>query len=109
MDDATKTAIIKSSTDEQDDSVISSFLEFSRNIVLNKLYPFISDENDANRIWLKRYDDVQVKICIYLLNKRGAEGQKAYSENNITRTYETGDIPDSILNEITPYAAGIYM
>lgn len=42
---------------------------------------------------------------MYLLNKRGAEGQTAHSENGISRSYEDGDVPPTLLRDIVPFAS----
>lgn len=46
----------------------------------------------------------QVEIAAYMLNKRGAEGETAHSENGVSRSYEDGDIPATLLRRITPMA-----
>ena len=51
-----------------------------------------------------QYDTTQVEIAAYLLNKRGAEGETAHSENGVSRSYEDGDIPPTLLRRITPMA-----
>ena len=57
-----------------------------------------------NMKWYSKYDVLQCRIASYLLNKRGAEGEKAHSENGVSRTYSSTDIPQELLNEITPFA-----
>lgn len=52
-----------------------------------------------------RYAYTQLEIAVYLMNKRGAEGQTAHSENGISRSYEDGDVPPSLLREIVPCAS----
>lgn len=49
-----------------------------------------------------KYDTVQVEIAAYMLNKRGAEGEIVHLENGISRHYEDGDIPPTLLRRITP-------
>lgn len=44
----------------------------------------------------------QLNIAIEIYNKRGAEGQTSHNENGLARTYESGDISDSVINKITP-------
>lgn len=51
-----------------------------------------------------KYDAVHVEIAAYMINKRGAEGEVSHSENGVSRTYEDGDIPPSLLRAITPVA-----
>ena len=52
---------------------------------------------------LKEMTD-ETKDAVYLLNKRGAEGETAHSENGISRSYESADIPESMLSGIIPFA-----
>jgi len=53
----------------------------------------------------KKYHYLQCEIAVFLLNKRGAEGQSRHSENGIDRTYDGGDIP--MLKNVVPYAGVI--
>jgi hypothetical protein len=39
-----------------------------------------------------------------MLNKRGAEGEITHTENGVSRQYEDGDIPPSLLRRIVPMA-----
>jgi len=50
-----------------------------------------------------KYEYKQCEIAAFLLNKRGAEGQTGHNENGVSRAYEGGTIPPSMLAEITPY------
>ena len=49
-----------------------------------------------------KYINIQTKIAIEIYNKLGAEGQTSHSENGISRTYETGDISNTLINKIIP-------
>ena len=51
-----------------------------------------------------QYDSVQLEIAVYMLNKRGAEGQTSHGENGISRTWGGADVPEELLASITPYA-----
>jgi hypothetical protein len=51
----------------------------------------------------RRYGYLQCEIAAYLLNKRGAEGQTGHSENGISRSYESADVPESMLSEVIPF------
>lgn len=50
----------------------------------------------------ERYHNIQIKMAIELYNKQGVEGQTSHSENGISRTYESTDISDHLLSQITP-------
>ena len=81
------------------DEVLLLYLTAAGSSIIAKAYPY---QDDITEVPLK-YVPVQLEIAAYLLNKRGAEGETAHSENGINRTYENGDVPVSMLREITPY------
>lgn len=99
MTDVEKNALVKAMTDEADDSVISAFLAMAGEAICHYCDPFETIE--AADI-LAKYGSAQCKLAAYYLNKRGADGQTSHSENGISRSYESGDIPPSIMREITP-------
>lgn len=101
MEDTAKKEIVSTITSETDESVISIYLQISQEIILNALYPY--ETEDEKRVWLSKYDMKQCQIASYLLNKRGAEGETSHTENGITRSYADGDIPSSMLQDITPF------
>ena len=99
MTDDSKRVLLKSMTEEDDDDILQAYIELAGEIILHYVDPFgISNSEDI----LNRYGSVQVREAAYLLNKRGAEGEMTHTENGITRTYEDGDIPKSLLRELTP-------
>lgn len=99
MTDAEKLAMLKKLTEETDDDVLSTYLFLAKNVVLSKAYPF----GDGEEVPAK-YDSVQVEIAQYMYDKRGAEGEISHSENGVSRSYEDGDIPPTLLRRITPMA-----
>ena len=80
------------------DEVLSYYLDFAGKKILARAYPFGTSETEVP----VKYETVQVEIAAYMLNKRGAEGQISHSENGISRTFETGDIPASLMKLIIP-------
>lgn len=98
MTDADKLAMLISMTGETDENVLSTFLTLAKNVVLAKAYPY----GDGTEEMPLKYDTVQVEIAAYMLNKRGAEGEIVHLENGISRHYEDGDIPPTLLRRITP-------
>lgn len=101
MTDEEKNELVKNVTDEEE-NVISIYLNVAKQTILNKLYPFINDDED--RTWLSKYDLLQCRMAIYLVEKQGAEGETSHSENGVSRMYSSADIPNALLNEITPFA-----
>lgn len=100
MDESRKIQIVKNMIgNDDDDTVISTYLEFAGQEIIRKAYPY---ENNITTVPPK-YEHLQIEIAVFLLNKRGAEGQITHSENGIQRQYETGGIPKSLLSSITPH------
>lgn len=94
-----KLTMLECMTGETDDDVLLTYLNLAKEIVVSKAYPF----GDKIEVPIK-YDAVHVEIAAYMINKRGAEGEVSHSENGVSRTYEDGDIPPSLLRAITPVA-----
>ena len=89
--------VMTGSTD--DESVLSTYLELAGRKIIAKAFPYRTDVTEVPSI----YEYLQVEIAAYMLNKRGAEGQTAHTENGITRQYENADVPSSMLKTITPH------
>lgn len=87
------------------DDVLSVYLDIAGMKILNKMYPFRQDY--AGLEVPDRYATTQLTIACYLLNKRGAEGQIQHIENGINRNYGSADVPDAMLQHVTPFAQAI--
>lgn len=90
-----------SGTDE--DALLLTLLSISAQKILDRVYPYDSTVTEVPN----RYAMKQVEIAVYLYNKRGAEGQTAHNENGINRTYESADVPESLMRGITPFVGVI--
>lgn len=84
---------------EKDNTKVSAYLAIAKQKILNRLYPFKANADEVPA----RYHPLQCEIAAYLYNKQGAEGQTAHSENGVSRSYENGDVPESLMRQITPY------
>ena len=99
MTQTEKLKLLKDMVGESDtEEVLLAYLDIAGRKILNRAYPYGTDETEVP----VRYDFLQCEIAAYLLNKRGAEGQTAHSENGISRSYESADVPESMLGAITP-------
>ena len=99
MTQAEKLQLLKAMVGESDtEEVLLAYLNIAGRKILNRAYPFGTDETEVPC----RYDFLQCEIAAYLLNKRGAEGQTGHSENGISRSYESADVPESLLGAVTP-------
>ena len=94
-----KLQLLKAMVGESDtDEVLLAYLNIAGRKIINRAYPYGTDETEIPT----RYDFLQCEIAAYLLNKRGAEGQTSHSENGISRSYESADVPESMLGAVTP-------
>ena len=87
-----------STSDTSEDVALSVYLTLSAQKVLSRAYPFGTTLTEVPA----QYETLQCEIAAYLWNKRGAEGQTSHSENSISRSYESSDVPESLLSHITP-------
>ena len=81
------------------DAILKSYLTIAGQKILNRAYPYDDTVTEVPR----RYSYLQCEIAAFLLNKRGAEGETGHSENGISRSYESADVPESLLSNIIPY------
>lgn len=81
------------------DEVLTSYLKIAGRKIINRAYPYDDTVMEVPR----RYAYLQCDIATYLLNRRGSEGQTAHSENGISRSYESADVPESMLSEVIPH------
>ena len=82
-----------------DETKVAAYLTLAKQKILNRLYPFRDDVD----VVPPKYHALQWEIAAYLYNKQGAEGQLTHSENGVSRSYENGDVPESLMRQITPY------
>jgi hypothetical protein len=94
--------LLTGATDSEDDLLLA-LLSLAEGKILERLYPY----DHSKETLPTRYVGKQIEIAVYLYNKQGAEGQTAHSENGISRTYESADVPESMLRGITPFVGGI--
>ena len=88
-----KIALVKDMCDEQNESIISAYLYMAGRRVIALCCP-----DNATEV-PERWDALHIDITVYMLNKRGAEGEIAHSENGTSRSYESADVPASLLME----------
>lgn len=84
---------------DDDNATCAAYLKLAGEVILAKAFPFDSTKTAVP----SKYAMKQIEIAAYLMNKRGAEGQLSHSENGISRSYESGDVPDSMLKGVTPF------
>jgi len=102
MNNAQKIQYLGSLTGESNSTILSYCLDQAKAAILEKLYPFDIDYDNDDLP--DKYEQKQIKIAVYLYNKRGAEGEVSHSEGDISRGYESADVPESMLKGIIPFA-----
>lgn len=105
MTDAEKLAVLKKMLDTGDttsDEIANAYLAAAEKAVINIAFPF----GDGTEEMPEKYDYEQIEIALYMLNKRGAEGENLHIEAGTHRSFETADIPVSLRSRITAYAGG---
>jgi hypothetical protein len=103
MTDGTMITLVKNMSGETSDDVVSAYLDMSADAIINRAFPFATESERESLTVPVRYQMLQCEIAVYLLNKRGAEGQTSHNENGINRGYENGGIPDSMLKQVVPF------
>lgn len=101
MLDAEKIALVKSMSGETDEGVVSAYLDIAGSRICRRAYPFDATATEVP----EQYGHLQVEIAVYLLSRRGFEGQLSHSENGYSDSYESGDIPPELMRQIVPAAA----
>lgn len=92
--------------DESDGpDILNVYLDIARMKILNRMYPYRRDY--AGIPVPERYEMMQLNIAVFLLVKRGAEGQVQHIENGIHRNWGTADVPEEMLNGVVPMAAPV--
>ena len=86
-----------------EDARLSVYLRLAEQKVLNRVYPFGTDKSTVPA----KYSFKVVEIAQYLYLRRGSEGETSHSENGVSRSYESADIPDSMLSEVVPMVGGV--
>ena len=91
--------------DDTSEDILEVYLEIARDKILNRMYPFKTEYDGLDVP--DRYVMIQLNICVYMCNKRGAEGEIQHIENGIHRNYGSADVPDGLLKDIVPFCHAI--
>ena len=100
MTEEEKQAMLEALSGETDANVLLSYLSIAKDIILDQLDPFGRGSEEVP----DRYATLQVEIASYKIQKRGAEGEIKHTENGLTRSYESSEIPPAMLRRIIPLA-----
>lgn len=102
---------VSEQSEVEDTDVVGFYVDNAAEVILNQLYPYdeLWDEATSDTITMTdavptRYQNLQMRIAIVFLNKRGADGETMHIENGINRHYSGTDVPPDMLRQIVPKA-----
>ena len=107
MERQTMLTLVGQMSGESNADIVSAFFDMSGDAIINRAYPFATEEERESLTVPARYQNLQIEVAVFLLNKRGAEGEITHNENGINRSYENGNIPDSMLKQVVPFCKAI--
>ena len=99
MTEEVKIALVKAMSDETNDETIRAFLSLAGETIYHYVDPYQTTTMEKA---LETCGSTQAKAAAYYLNKRGWDFESGHSENGVNRSYESGDLPSSILRELIP-------
>lgn len=99
MTNAEKIQMVKTLSGETSDDIVSAYLNLAGDKICRLAYPF----DTAVSVVPYEYEMLQCDAAVYLLNKRGGEGETTHEENGVNRQYENADLPASMLRVVVPH------
>ena len=85
--------------DNCSEAIIPEYLADAEAAIMNRLYPFgVPSEKEMPR----EYENLQIRLAVRYLRRRGAEGQTSHGESSISRHYGSVNEED-LLKEVIPY------
>lgn len=91
-DEEMVTAVKALVADTRFNEFVPHYLEIAKGAVVRKLFPY------ADMKWEnvpEKHHAQTVEIAVYLVNRRGSEGEVSHSESGVSRGYESAGIPSS--------------
>lgn len=79
--------------DERLDAFASHYLGIAKGAVISHLFPYAADA--AWEDVPEKHHPRTVEIAVYLVNRRGSEGETSHQESGTSRSYESAGIPRS--------------
>jgi hypothetical protein len=87
--------------DSRFDELVPHYLSIAKGVVLSRMWPY-----DGSKSWAdvpEKHHAQTVEVAVYLVNRRGAEGETSHSESGVSRGYESAGVPESYLRGIVPH------
>lgn len=88
---------------EADEELLTLYLDIAKSKILERLYPLATDRTDY--VLPSFYDNKQLQIAHFLYTSKGTWGMTSHTEQGVTDTFASADIPPELLSDVIPYAA----
>ena len=95
-----KIALVQVMSKEYDEDVINAMLTLAGARIIEKAYPFDHDVEEVPA----RYHALQCEIASYLISRGDSQGETRHNENGVDITWGSDSVPDSMLDNVTPFA-----
>ncbi len=104
MTDAEKLEMLRKLADENADTeVLTLLIKLAGDKIKEKLYP-LNTQRDSYTV-PSLYDSLQVQIALYLYQRGGTYGLMSHTEQGVTDTFASADIPHEFWTGVVPYAS----
>ena len=84
---------------EENIDIINAYLDIAKNKILLRAFPF---QDTSSMEVPEKYHSLWIDATVFLILKRGAEGETTHNENGVNRTWASDDLPVYMLKEIVP-------
>lgn len=82
------------------DKDLELLLDIAKDVILKRRYPYGGEPEELPG----RFELLQVRMAVDMIQKLGAEGHLRYSEGDISREFAAGYVSPELLREVIPYA-----
>ena len=101
LDEEMTAAVEELVDDERLSRFAGHYLGIAKGAVVSHMFPY-SDSKEWDDVPAK-YHARTVEIAVYLVNRRGSEGETAHTESGTSRTYESAGIPKGYFSGMPSY------
>lgn len=91
-------AVLDREVTEEELPLLSLLLEFAKDKIFAQGWSMSKPPDELP----SQYRSLQIRIAAELYNHMGADGQTSYTNNGISRTWESADVAQSLLDEVVP-------
>ena len=90
--------------EDADPTVLALYLDIAKSKILERLYPIADKDRDEYEL-PTFYEMLQLQIAQYYYTNAGSYGLVSHTEQGVTDTFASADIPKDFVKYILPYAS----